>query len=149
MKQIAKNSKASFQYELLEEFEAGIVLLGSELKSIRAGKVSVNESFVVVDGGELYALYIHISKYSNANRFNHDETRPRKLLLHKKQINKILGRIKTKGLTVVVRSMYFNKRNMVKLSIALAKGKKLHDKRQSIKERDWSREKNRELKSMQ
>jgi len=145
MKQIAKNSKASFEYEFIEEFEAGIVLVGSELKSIRAGKVSVNEAFVTENNGELFALHIHIAKYTEANRMNHDETRPRKLLLHKNQINKILGRIKTKGFTVVVKSMYF-KKNLVKLAIALAKGKKLHDKRQTIKERDWNREKQREFK---
>lgn len=146
MKIIATNNKARYQYELLDKFEAGIVLFGSELKSLRAGKVSINESFVNESQGELYAQHIHIAKYKQAGKRNHDETRPRKLLLHKREINKILGKIKTKGFTAVITSIYFNEKNKVKLAFALAKGKKLYDKRQTIKEREWNRQKQREIK---
>lgn len=148
MKVIAKNNKASFEYNFLEKFEVGIVLLGSELKSIRSGKVSINESFVNESNGELYAQHIHIAKYDKAGKQNHQETRPRKLLLHKREINKFIGKIKTKGYTAVVTKMYLNNKNLVKLEVALAIGKKLHDKRQTIKERDWQREKQRELKRL-
>jgi SsrA-binding protein len=149
MQLIAKNNKAHFLYEIFETFEAGMVLFGSEVKSIRMGKVSINEAFVNDIGGELYAQHIHIAKYKESGKFNHPEVRPRKLLFHKREVNKIFGKIKVKGFTAVVMKMYFNNKNMIKLEVGIAKGKTLHDKRQSIKERDWNREKNREFKKLQ
>ncbi len=145
MKIIATNRKASFNYFIEEKFEAGIILTGSEVKSLRAGKVSIDESYVGDIKGELYLLNAFISKYTQSNRFNHDETRPRKLLLHTNQINKLLGNLKKNGKTIIALQLYFNKNNKVKIEISLASGKKLFDKRAVIKERDWKREKSRLL----
>ncbi len=149
MKIIAKNKRASFDFHIEERYEAGVVLLGSELKSIRNGKLSINEAFVTEDNGELFAQHINISKYSNANRFNHNETRPRKLLLHRREINKILGKIKVKGYSAIISAIYFNKKNFVKIEVVLGKGKKLYDKREAIKDREWKRDKQRDFKYSQ
>lgn len=146
-KTIAFNKKAKFEYFIEDEFEAGIVLLGSEVKSLRAGKVNISDSFVGVIKGELFILNAHIGKYEKATIKNHDEKRYRKLLLHKNELNKILGKIKRSGYTAVVLKIYFNNNNRVKALIALAKGKKEKDKRQTIKEREWQREKGRILKN--
>jgi SsrA-binding protein len=145
-KLIALNRKARFQYFIEDKFEAGIALQGSEIKSIRQGKANINDAFVSPIKGELYVLNSHIAKYKQANLLNHDEKRYRKLLLHKNEINKIIGKIQKLGFTAVVLRMYFNDKNKVKLEIGTAKGKKDTDKRQVIKEREWQREKNRVLK---
>jgi SsrA-binding protein len=136
---IALNRKARFNYIIEEEIEAGIMLLGSEIKSIRAGKVNINDAHANEIKGDLYLLNSHINEYAGANRFNHEPRRARKLLLHKKQLNKLIGKIDTKGITLVPLSLYFNARNIVKVKLGVAKGKKLHDKRASIKERDERR----------
>jgi len=141
---IAINRKARFNYSIEEEIEAGIVLLGSEIKSIRAGKVNINDAHATEMEGDLYLLNSHINEYAGANRFNHAPRRARKLLLHKKQLNKLIGKIDTKGITIVPLSLYFNARNIVKVKLGVAKGKKLYDKRASIKERDEKRQNSRE-----
>ncbi len=139
MKQIANNRKARFNYTIEEELEAGIMLLGSEVKSLRAGGVNIGDGYVVEIDGNLFLINVHIAEYKGANKFNHAPMRQRKLLLHKKQIDKLLGKIRTKGLSIIPLSMYFNTRNIVKLNIGICKGKKLYDKRASIKARDEKR----------
>lgn len=143
-KTIALNRKARFNYIIEEEIEAGIMLLGSEIKSIRAGKVNINDAHASETDGDLYLLNSHINEYEGANKFNHAPRRARKLLLHKKQLRKLIGKIDTKGITLVPLSLYFNDRNIVKVKLGVAKGKKLYDKRASIKERDEKRQKARE-----
>jgi SsrA-binding protein len=144
---IALNRKARHEYFIEETFEAGLMLQGTEVKSVRAGKISIAESFASNIGDELFLFHSHIQEYEKANLlFNHESKRPRKLLLHKKQINKLLGKIKTKGYTLVPLSVYFNDKNKVKIELALAKGKHLYDKRASIKEREWKVEKARTLR---
>ncbi len=137
--QLANNRKARFHYTIEEELEAGIMLLGSEVKSLRAGGINISDGHVAEQNGELVLLNVHIAEYKGANKFNHAPLRPRKLLLHKKQIDKLLGKIQTKGLSVIPLSMYFNTRNIVKINLGICKGKKLYDKRASIKERDEKR----------
>jgi len=139
MKQIANNRKARFNYTIEEELEAGIMLLGSEVKSLRSGGINIGDGYVAEIKGELVLLNIHIAEYKGANKFNHEPLRQRKLLLHKKQIDKLLGKIRTKGLSIIPLSMYFNTRNIVKINLGICKGKKLYDKRASIKERDEKR----------
>ena len=139
MKIIAENRKAYFNYFILEEIEAGIILTGSEVKSIRAGKVNISDSHADEKDNTIYLLNSNISEYHGANRFNHEPRRPRKLLLHKKEIGKLIGKVQTKGLSLVPLSLYFNEKNKVKIKLALVKGKKLHDKRASIKEKDERR----------
>ncbi|MCC8370369.1 MAG: SsrA-binding protein SmpB [Rickettsia endosymbiont of Stiretrus anchorago] len=140
---IAQNKKALFNYFIEERLEAGIVLKGSEVQSLRQGKASIEESHAADTGNEVFLYNCHIAKYEKANRFNHSTRRPRKLLLHKKEINKIIGKTKIKGYTLVALSMYFNKKNKIKIELGIAKGKKLHDKRESIKEKDWKRDQSR------
>ena len=139
MKQIANNRKARFNYTIEEELEAGIMLLGSEVKSLRAGGVNISDAYVAEIKGELVLLNLHIAEYKGANKFNHTPLRQRKILLHKKQIDKLLGKIRTKGLSIIPLSMYFNARGIVKINIGICKGKKLYDKRASIKARDEKR----------
>lgn len=140
---IAQNKKALFNYFVEERLEAGIVLTGSEVQSLRQGKASIEESHAADTGNEVFLYNCHIAEYEKANRFNHSTRRPRKLLLHKKEINKIIGKTKIKGYTLVALSMYFNKKNKIKIELGIAKGKKLHDKRESIKEKDWKRDQSR------
>lgn len=135
---IANNKKARHEYFLEEFIETGIVLKGTEVKSVRQGKVSLKEAFCLIENGEVFIHNMHISPYAQGNRFNEDPIRTRKLLLHKKQINKLIGKIKEKGYTLVPVSIYLSK-GLVKVEIALAKGKKLYDKRQSIAKRDSER----------
>lgn len=139
VKTIATNRKANFEYYLLEHFEAGISLQGTEIKSIRAGQVSLAESYVQVDGNEAWLMNAHIAPYDPASRFNHDPKRPRRLLLHKKEIKKLWADVRQKGVTIVPIKIYL-KDNRAKLDIALAKGKKLYDKRAEITKRDMERE---------
>lgn len=144
---VAQNRKARHEYFIEETLEAGIVLSGSEVKSIRSGKVSLNEAFASNIGDEVFLLQCHITEHEKTNiLFNHEARRPRKLLLHRRQLNKLLGKIKTKGYTLVPLSLYFNNKNKVKIELALAKGKHLYDKRASIKEREWKIEKARTLR---
>lgn len=137
------NRKAHFNYTIEDEIEAGIALLGSEVKSIRQGKVNLNESYVSEVSGELFLVNCHISEYKGANQFNHKPTRARKLLLHYKQIQKLLGKMQAKGFSIIPLKLYFNKKNMVKVMIGIGKGKKLYDKRETIKKRDETRRQNR------
>jgi SsrA-binding protein len=143
---IAKNKKAFFNYELLEKFEAGISLLGSEVKSIREGRISLKESYAEVKDGEVFLLHCHISPYEAANRFNHDPRRERKLLLHRREIKRLTGKIKEKGLTLVPIKVLINAKGKVKVEISLAKGKRTYQKKEVIKERDLQREVRAELK---
>lgn len=145
MKIICTNKKATFEYFILDKFEAGIKLKGTEIKSIREGKCNINDAYVIIKDGKVYILNMHIAKYDNGNIFNHDELRTRELLLNKHEINKLVSKIKLDGLTIVALKAYF-KDALVKIEIALAKGKKTEDKRQSIKERDTNREIQKDLK---
>ena len=140
-----KNKKAYFDYEILESFEAGIVLKGTEIKSIRDGKVNLKDSYAVIKNNEVFLLNTHISQYKEGNIFNHDETRTRKLLLHKKEIKKIKEQLEIQGLTLVPLKLYF-KGEYAKILLGLAKGKKLYDKRDSIAKKDMRREAERALK---
>lgn len=138
-KLITNNRKARHQYHIQETFQAGIALMGTEVKAIREGKVNLNESYCMVDKGEVYLLGCHIGPYSHANKENHEPLRKRKLLLHKEEIIKIFTKLKTKGFALVPLKMYFL-RGRIKVDIGLGRGKKLHDKREDIKNRDLERE---------
>ena len=143
---VAENRKARYQYEIQDTFEAGIVLTGSEVKSLREGKSNIAESYATEEGGEIYIINAYIPAYKEANRFNHEERRPRKLLLHKREIAKLIGAIQREGMTLVPLRLYFNDKGRAKIEIALGRGKKLHDKRQTEKTRDWGRQKARLLR---
>lgn len=143
---IVINRKARFEYEILENFEAGIVLTGSEVKSLREGKVAIVDSFAQEQEGEIWLLSLNISPYKQANQMNHEPTRPRKLLLHKNQVQKLIGSVARKGLTLIPLALYFNKRGMVKVDLGLAKGKEAKDKRATTKDREWQRQKGRIMK---
>jgi len=140
---VAQNRKASFNYFFEDTLEAGIELLGSEVKSLRAGKGSIADAYALDSEGEIYLHNTYIPEYRQSSYNNHDPTRLRKLLLNKKEINKIIGKINRDGFTVVPTKIYFNSKGIAKVKIAIAKGKKLHDKRQTKKQRDWNREKSR------
>ena len=142
LKIITLNRKASFNYFFKELFEAGIVLRGSEIKSIRDGKINIADSYAVEKGGELILINSHIASYKQASYSNHNPTDERKLLLNKREINKLIGKMQRDGLTIVPTKMYF-KKGKAKIELAVAKGKKLHDKRASKKDRDWNRDKSR------
>lgn len=148
-KVIALNRRARFDYEIMETIEAGIILTGSEVKSLRLGKASIAESHVgeKIDPESQTAFLClfnaNIEEYKQANRFNHEPRRPRKLLVKKKELNKLLGSLRRKGLAIIPLRLYFNKRGLIKIEIALAKGKKTVDKREAIKEREWNRSKER------
>lgn len=147
VKVVATNRKASFEYFLLERFEAGLSLQGSEIKSIRAGQVSIVEAYVDIEGGEeAWLIESHIAPYAQANRFNHDPKRKRRLLLHKKQIREMWNQVRQKGMTVVPIRIYL-KNGRAKIEIALAKGKKAYDKREAIAKRDQAREADRESRA--
>jgi SsrA-binding protein len=143
---VAENRRARFDYEILDTYEAGIELKGPEVKSLREGRTNLAESYAAMKGGELFLVNANIPEYRQANRFNHEPKRPRKLLLHRRQIDKLANGVLREGLTIVALKLYFNQRGRAKVDIALAKGKKLHDKRETIKERDWGREKSRLLR---
>jgi SsrA-binding protein len=138
-KVVATNRKASHEYFLLERYEAGLVLQGSEIKSIRAGQISLAEAFVRVDGQEAWLMDAHIAPYEQASRFNHEPRRPRKLLLHHKEIRKLWDTVRQKGVTIIPLRVYL-KNGRAKLEIAVAKGKKLYDKRETMAKRDAERE---------
>jgi SsrA-binding protein len=133
------NRKARFNYQIIEEIEAGIVLMGSEVKSIRQGKANISEAYGAENKGEIFLINANISEYKGANRFNHEPKRARKLLFNKKQINQIVGKINVAGLSLIPLQIHFNQRGMAKVLMGIGKGKKLYDKRESIKERDIKR----------
>ena len=145
IKLIANNKKARHDYFLEEKYEAGIALHGTEVKSLRMGKCSIKESFIRIENGEVIIYGMHISPYEKGNIFNKDPLRPKKLMLHKYEINKLVGKLNEKGLTLVPLQVYF-KGSLVKVEIGLARGKKLYDKRQDIAKRDMKRENEREFK---
>jgi SsrA-binding protein len=145
-KTVADNRRARFNYELGESFEAGIALTGSEVKSLRAGKATIAESYADARGGEIWLINSNIPEYLQAHRFNHAPKRPRKLLLHKRQINRLAGAVEREGMTIVPIKLYFNDRGRAKIEIALGRGKKLHDKRETLKKRSWERERGRLLR---
>lgn len=135
-----KNRRASYEYELLDKYVAGLVLRGTEIKSIKEGKVNLQDGFCYVNDGELFVKGIHITPYAQGTHYNHEPARERKLLLKKSEIRKLASRMEEKGLTLIPTRLFVNDRGLAKLEIALARGKKLHDKRQSIREKDISRE---------
>ena len=140
---IADNRKARFNYEIGEVIEAGIALTGTEVKSLRNGRANIAESYADARGGEIWLINSNVPEYLQAGRFNHAPKRPRKLLLHKRQINKLMGAVEREGMTLVPLKLYFNDKGRAKIELALAKGKKLHDKRETERKRDWDRERGR------
>ena len=143
---VAENRRARFDYFVEERVEAGIALTGTEVKSLRQGEGSIGESYATVDGGEIWLINSHIPEYSHGNRLNHQPRRPRKLLLRNREIAKLQGAVTRQGLTLVPLSIYFNGSGRAKVELALARGKKVHDKRETVKERDWKREQARLLR---
>ncbi len=142
-KAVAENRRARFNYEIGEVIEAGIVLTGSEVKSLRRGKATIAESYADARDGEIWLINSNIPEYLQAHRYNHLPKRPRKLLLHQRQIEKLAGAVDRDGMTIVPLKVYFNDRGRAKIEIAIAKGKKLHDKRETDKKRSWERERGR------
>ncbi|MEE4206537.1 MAG: SsrA-binding protein SmpB [Erythrobacter sp.] len=140
---VAENRRARFDYHVDEVFEAGLALQGTEVKALRAGEASIAESYAEVKDGQVWLVNSNIPEYSHGNRQNHEPRRPRKLLLHEREINRLFGAVERKGMTLVPLSVYFNATGRAKVELALAKGKQAHDKRQTIKERDWKRDKAR------
>jgi SsrA-binding protein len=146
MKTVAVNKPARFHYEILETIEAGIVLQGSEVKSIREGRISLKDAYADLQRGEVILLNCHLSPYEAANRFNHEPERPRKLLLHRREIKRLTGKIQERGLTLVPLKILLNDKGFVKVELGLAKGKKAYEKKEAIKERDRAREARAALK---
>ena len=146
MKLIAENRRARFDYFLDDNIEAGIMLTGTEVKSLRVGRANIAESYAAVENGAIVLINADIPPYGHANRFNHEPRRPRKLLLHAKQIDRLIGAVQREGRTIIPTKLYWNDKGMAKLEIALAKGKKLHDKRETSAARDWKREQGRLLR---
>ncbi len=147
-KLVAQNRKARHDYEILDSYETGIVLVGTEVKALRAGKANMKDSFAAVDQGELFLYNLHIGAYEPANRFNHEPERRRKLLMHRGEIRRLLGRSQQRGLTLVPLKIYF-KRGRAKVELALARGKRQYDKRRDIASRDAQRDLEREFKERQ
>lgn len=144
---VAEHRRAKFDYHIEDKFEAGIALLGTEVKSLRMRQCSINEAHIGVSKGEVWAYNINIAEYQQASqKLQHDPKRSKKLLLKKREVNKLMGAIQREGYTIVPLRLYFNDRGLAKLEIALAKGKKLHDKRETQKKRDWGKEKRRLLR---
>jgi SsrA-binding protein len=137
---VARNKRARHDYHILETWEAGVVLSGTEVKSLRQGAANLTDAYATVRDGEVYLLNLHISPYEQGNQFNHDPTRTRKLLLHKREIRRLIGGVERQGLTLVPLELFFNARGKAKVTLALAKGKKLHDKRADARRRDDERE---------
>jgi SsrA-binding protein len=140
VKTVAENRRARFEYFIDEVFEAGIALTGTEVKSLRFGEGSIAESYAEVKGDEVFLVNANIPEFSHGNRFNHEPKRPRKLLLHEREINRLRAAVEREGMTLIPLSVYFNARGRAKVELALARGKKLHDKRETVKDRDWKRE---------
>jgi SsrA-binding protein len=146
-KVVAENRRARFDYFVDDRFEAGIALTGTEVKALRQGEGSIAESYATVDGDEIWLINSHIPEYSHGNRLNHEPRRKRKLLLKGREIAKLHGAVTRQGLTLVPLSIYFNSKGRAKVELALARGKKVHDKRETVKERDWKREQARLMRS--
>ena len=144
---VADNRRARFNYEILDTVEAGIALTGTEVKSLRANKVTIGEAYAGPSGNEIFLFNANIPEYLQANRFNHEPRRPRRLLLHKRQIDKFIGATQREGFTLIPLKLYFNDRGRAKIEIGLGRGKQLHDKRESEKKKDWDREKARLMRS--
>lgn len=142
----AENRKARFSYEVLDTLETGLVLSGTEVKSLRGGQANIQESYASVEGGELWLINSYLPEYLQANRFNHEPRRRRKLLVSKRELSRLAQSIDREGMTLVPLKIYFNDRGRAKMLLAVARGKKLHDKRETEKQRDWNREKGRLLK---
>lgn len=145
-KVVAENRKARFNYHIEDVFEAGLALQGTEVKSLRFGEGSIAESYAEIKDGQVWLVNANIPEFSHGNRHNHEPKRPRKLLLHTREIEKLFGAVERKGMTLVPLSIYFNARGRAKVELALAKGKQAHDKRQTMKDRDWQRDKARLLR---
>jgi len=141
-----RNKKAYFDYEILEKIEAGVELVGTEVKSLRIGAAKVKDAFARLKNGEVWLMNFHISAYGPASQFNHDPERPRKLLLHKREIHRLESKVQVKGLTLLPLKVYFNKRGIAKVMLGLGKGKRKYDKRESIKKKDWQRDVERAMK---
>ena len=144
---VAQNRRARHDFHILDTLEAGLTLVGSEVKSLRQGLASIQEAFAREVDGEIFLVNAFIPEYAGANRFNHEPKRPRKLLLHKRQVTKLMGQVKRDGVTLVPLSVYFNDKGRAKLELGLAKGKNKADKRESDKQRDWNRDKARIMRS--
>ncbi|SHG06227.1 SsrA-binding protein [Kaistia soli DSM 19436] len=142
----ADNRRARYDFEIGQVFEAGIMLTGTEIKSLRGGRSTISDSYAAEKGGEVWLYNAYIPEYLQANQFNHETRRPRKLLLHKKEIGRLAVAVQREGMTIVPLKIFFNDKGRAKVEIALARGKKLHDKRATEKERDWNREKSRVLR---
>ena len=147
LRTVAHNRKARFNYAIGETFEAGIALTGTEVKSLRQGKATIAESYADSRGGEIWLVNANIPEYLQGGRFNHAPKRPRKLLLHRRQISKLIGAVEREGMTLIPLKLYFNDKGRAKLELALARGKKLHDKRETEKKRSWERERGRLLRA--
>ncbi|MCB9993653.1 MAG: SsrA-binding protein SmpB [Hyphomicrobiaceae bacterium] len=145
---IAENRRARFDYEILDTLEAGLVLTGTEVRSLRNGKAQIAESYASPESGELFLINSYIPEYVEANRFNHNERRPRKLLVSKRELGRLMGAVQKEGQTIVPLKLYFNDKGIAKLLIGVAKGKKTVDKRQTERNRDWDRQKSRLLKNL-
>lgn len=143
---VADNRKARFNFAIEEVFEAGLELAGTEVKSLREGKASLGEAYAAVEDNELYLINCYIPEYSQASRFNHEPRRTRRLLMHRREIDRLAGAVQREGMTIVPLKLYFNDRGIAKLELALARGKKLHDKRQTEKDRTWQRDKARVMR---
>jgi SsrA-binding protein len=146
IKTVAENRRARFDYYIEDTFEAGIALTGTEVKSLRFGEGSIAESYAEVRGGEVWLVNSNVPEFSHGNRFNHEPKRPRKLLLHEREIARLQGSVERKGMTLVPLSIYFNSRGRAKVELALARGKNVADKRQTVKDRDWLRQKARVMR---
>jgi SsrA-binding protein len=142
-KVIAENRRARYDYFIEESVEAGLALLGSEVKSLRQGRANVTEAYAAVEGREIVLVNCYIPEYAAANRFNHEPRRPRKLLMHRKQIDRLIGAVNREGRTIIPMRLYWNDKGLAKLELAVAKGKKIHDKREAEADRDWQRDKAR------
>lgn len=143
LKVVAENRRARYDYHIEDKFEAGLALQGTEVKALRAGQATIAESYAEVRDGEVWLVNANVPEYSHGNRLNHEPKRPRKLLLNTREINKVFGAVERKGMTLVPLSIYFNRTGRAKVELALAKGKQAHDKRASVKDRDWKRDKAR------
>ncbi|CAA9371927.1 MAG: tmRNA-binding protein SmpB [uncultured Gemmatimonadetes bacterium] len=147
-KTVVQNRKARHEYHILDTWEAGIALQGTEVKALRQGRANLQDSFARLNGGEMWLYNLHISPYEQGNRFNHDPLRPRKLLMHRNELRKLVGQVEQKGLTIVPLDIHFS-RGIAKINLALVRGKQLHDKRQTLKERDDQRDMQRAFKDGQ
>ena len=143
---VAENRRARFDYEFIETLEAGLQLTGTEVKALREGKATITESYAAPEGEEIFLINAYIPEYLQANRFNHEPRRPRRLLLQRRQINRLIGATQREGMTLVPTRIYFNDQGRAKLELVLARGKKTHDKRQVQRDRDWARDKARLLR---